>query len=84
MPLEELDGAFMLLGGFARAESSQVSALAGFGVGLSGLESVFAGLEFANHVWAPMTELVFKRYLKDLAHGKRATPKRRSGLEGAR
>ncbi len=48
-PLEKLHFAFVLLGGFACAERAEVPALAGFGIGLSGVEAVFAGLKFSDH-----------------------------------
>jgi hypothetical protein len=49
VPFEELHGALMLLGRRARLEGAEVPALAGFWILLSGVESVFPGLELADH-----------------------------------
>lgn len=50
MSLEELHRAFMRLGGFGRLKGAQVSPFAAFRVLLTGIEAIFAGFEFANHV----------------------------------
>ena len=50
MPLEVLDGALVLLGLLPGGEGSQVAALAGGGILPGGIEAIFAGLEFADHV----------------------------------
>ena len=49
MPLEVLNGAFVLLGLFTRGKGTEVAALAGGGILLAGVEAVFTGFEFANH-----------------------------------
>src|SRR6185312_8919027 len=48
-PFEELDLALVLLGRVERAESPQVLPLAGLGVLLPRVETVFAGLELSDH-----------------------------------
>ena len=50
MALEKLHLTLVVGGGLAGRECPQVSALAGFGVHLSGIEPVLAGFEFSNHV----------------------------------
>jgi len=47
--LEELDGALVLRGFLTRVKRAQVSALASLRINLSRIESILAGLEFANH-----------------------------------
>ena len=49
VPLEVLDGAFVLLRLFFAGEGAEVTALARGGVLLPGVEAVFAGFEFADH-----------------------------------
>jgi hypothetical protein len=49
MAFEILDFAFVLLGGGKGFESAEVAAFAGLGVFLAGVETVFAGGEFADH-----------------------------------
>ena len=46
---EVLDGPFVLFSFFLRAEGTQISRLAGFGIFLPGIQPVFSGFEFANH-----------------------------------
>ena len=48
--LEELDRALVLFGGGPGLERPEVAALAGLRVFLAGVEAVFAGLEFADHM----------------------------------
>src|SRR5262245_61642963 len=47
--LEVLHSAFVLLCGFARLKRAQISALSGFSVSFSGIESILAGLHFPDH-----------------------------------
>jgi len=42
-PFEVLDGTFVLLGGFPGGKRTEIAPLAGMGVGLTGVEPVFAG-----------------------------------------
>jgi len=49
MPLEKLDGPFVFLGGGAGGEGSEISAFAGLGILLAGIEPEFAACDFANH-----------------------------------
>jgi hypothetical protein len=49
MPLEILHGALVLFGRRPRFEGTEIAPLAGFGIQLSGIEPVFAGLQFADH-----------------------------------
>jgi len=47
--LEKLDFPLVLLRSFARLKRAQIAPLAGLGVDLYGVETVFAGLEFPDH-----------------------------------
>jgi hypothetical protein len=49
MPLEILHVALVLLGRRPRPESAEVAALAGFRIHFTGVETVFAGLQFTYH-----------------------------------
>ena len=49
MSFKELDGFFVFFGGGAGGKGAEVAAFAGFGVFLAGVETVFAGGEFADH-----------------------------------
>ena len=49
MPLEKLDGPFVFLGGGAGGEGSEISAFAGLGILLAGIESEFVAWDFADH-----------------------------------
>src|SRR5207249_4974875 len=49
MPLEVLHLAFVLLGGLARFEGAEVPAFAGPGIDFTRIETVFAGLQLADH-----------------------------------
>jgi hypothetical protein len=49
MPLEILHIALVLFGGRARFERTEIAALARLEVDVAGVESVFAGLQFADH-----------------------------------
>ena len=49
MPLEVLHGALVRFGLLARSEGSEVALLAGFGIFLARVQTVFTGLQFANH-----------------------------------
>jgi hypothetical protein len=46
---EELDGALVFLGCAARLERAEVSPAAALGVNLPRVESILAGLQFADH-----------------------------------
>jgi hypothetical protein len=47
--LEVLHGALVFLGRLARSERAEVFAFAGCGVQFPGVETVFAGFQFADH-----------------------------------
>ena len=47
----------MPLGGFARRESTKVSALAGFRVLLAGVETILSGRQFPYHALLPFADL---------------------------
>jgi len=49
MPLEELHGSFVPFGGFGRSERPDIPAPSRFGVLLSRIEPILAGLEFPDH-----------------------------------
>ena len=49
MPLEILHGALVLFGGGTRLEGSEIAALAGFRIHLSGIKPVFTRLQFSDH-----------------------------------
>ena len=49
MPLEKLNGPFVFLGCGAGGEGSEISAFAGLGIFLAGIESEFVPWDFANH-----------------------------------
>jgi hypothetical protein len=49
VPLEILHGALVLFGGRARLEGAKIATLAGFRIHLSGIEPIFARLQFAYH-----------------------------------
>jgi hypothetical protein len=49
MPLEVLDGAFVLLGRCPRFESTEIPELPGFLVFLAGVQTIFTRLELSNH-----------------------------------
>src|SRR5450432_1696553 len=49
MPLEILHGALVLFRGRARFEGAEIAALAGFRIHLSGIEPIFARLQFSDH-----------------------------------
>jgi hypothetical protein len=48
-PLEKLNGSLVLLGRSSSLEGSEISALAGLGIFLPGVESIFTRFEFSNH-----------------------------------
>jgi hypothetical protein len=48
-PLEELDRALVFFGRVARTKGPQVSASAGFRIGLPGIEAELTGFEFSDH-----------------------------------
>jgi hypothetical protein len=52
MPLEILHGALVFFCRRARLEGAEVAALAGFRIYFSGIEPVFAGLQFADYGFA--------------------------------
>ena len=54
MPLEILHFALVLFGLFHRRECAKIAALAGRGVLLSRIESIFTGFEFADHIFLRM------------------------------
>ena len=66
--LEELHGALVLFRRLARAERSQISALAGFRIRFPGIEAIVAGLEFSDHTQGVEQllrhERFYKRHLK--------------------
>jgi hypothetical protein len=49
MPFEVLDILLVLLGFLAAGEGAEVASLAGGGVLLAGIETIFAGFELADH-----------------------------------
>ena len=50
MPLEVLHGALVLLRRRARFERAEVAALAGLRIDPAGIEPVFAGSQFSDHL----------------------------------
>src|SRR5437588_719712 len=50
VPFEKLHRTFVFLRRLARLERAEVAALAGLRIGLAGVEAVFAGFEFADHM----------------------------------
>jgi hypothetical protein len=88
MPLEILHGALVLFGGGPRLEGSEIAALAGFRIHLSGIEPVFTRLQFSDHgTTLGSTALVFngdrkRRFLGDgTANGPHAGDQSTAGLE---
>src|SRR5204862_3289767 len=49
MPLEILHLAFVLLGGPSRRKRAEISPPPGLGIGFARIQTVFAGLELADH-----------------------------------
>src|ERR1041385_3141511 len=68
MPFEVLHLALMLLGGLARREGAEISAPAGLGIDLAGIQAVFAGLELAAHGQHPCVAVALLRFKAQLAH----------------
>src|ERR1043166_5173385 len=68
MPLEVLHLALMLLGGLARRERAEISAPAGLGIDLAGIQAVFAGLELADHDSHLCVAVALLRFKSQLAH----------------
>ena len=56
MPLEELHGTLVLLGGSQRLERAEVAAFAGGRILLARVEAVFARFELADHDLPPAAD----------------------------
>src|SRR4026209_1543767 len=57
--LEELHGAFVLLGGRTRAERAEITALSRFRVLLARIETISSVLQLANHGRSPALDAVW-------------------------
>jgi hypothetical protein len=53
VPLEVLNGSFVLLGSFTRPECSKIFSFAGLWMLLSGIQAVFTRFEFSDHRDSP-------------------------------
>jgi len=63
MPLEVLDGPLVFLGRRAGGEGSEISALAGFGILLAGIEPEFFACDFSNHDRFRLKEIIARQSL---------------------
>jgi hypothetical protein len=69
---EVLDLAFVLFGGGARLERAKIAPTLGFRIDFAGIQSIFAGLKFANHVLGASSEYFISSRLPNVDHSQRS------------